>query len=134
MEPISQSSLCQVPSKIYAVNYTHKGSEISYSVNDSSKAKYHRSTEPRKTVQIVGTDGHSQTLSQAVKLSTKGWTSYTVNATKAFKGSVAVKMKAEIPNSEICISINKKASSLILADTIWTIVIEDHKFTKGEYN
>jgi aryl-phospho-beta-D-glucosidase BglC (GH1 family) len=132
-EHISQAMLCQVPAKIYAVNYGHDGSDISYLVNDTSKSEYYRRNEPVKILLINETDRKSRASQQAVLLSGGEWTHYTMASLENFNALVTVKAKSELSGSAIRIQINDVPYEFSLSDTVWTDVqIDNAHFSLGE--
>ena len=133
LEHITQAMLCQVPAKIYAVNYGHDGSGISYLVNDTVKAAYYRSNEPVKTVLLNNTDHKTRASQQAVLLAGGEWTRYTMASLEDFEAIVTVRAKSEVPGSSFSIRINDDSYEFNLSDTVWTdLQIDNAHFSVGE--
>lgn len=133
LEHITRAMLCQVPAKIYAVNYGQEGAGISYQVNDTLKARYYRTNEPVKTLLLSGTDRQSRASEQAILLSEGEWTRYTADALENFTATVSIKAKAGVEGSVFTVSINDRSEGFTLADTLWTeLVMENQSFAKGQ--
>jgi hypothetical protein len=133
LEHITKAWFRKVPAKIYAVNYGHDGEGISYTVNDTTKAEYYRTTEPVKTVLLPNTSGQRRASEIAVLLNEGEGTLYTVFATEDFNSTVKVKAKTTQPNSNFKISVNDTSREISLPDTTWTeLVIENQNFVRGK--
>jgi aryl-phospho-beta-D-glucosidase BglC (GH1 family) len=132
-ENIAQAMLCQIPSKIYAVNYGFDGAGVSYMVNDTTLAQFYRTNEPVKTILLADVDRRTRASEQAIILSEGEWTLYTMDATQDFTGSVTIKAKAEVAGTNLKLAINDITTEFALADTSWTeLVVENPSFKTGE--
>src|SRR5690606_3198281 len=132
LEHITKAWFRQVPAKIYAVNYGHDGEGISYTLNDTTKAEYYRTTEPVKTVLLPNTSGQRRASEIAILLNEGESTLYTVFATDNFTAQVTIKAKTNQPGSEFSILLNETNFEFALSDTLWNeLKIENGIFTSG---
>ncbi len=131
-ESVAQALLRQIPGKIYAVNYGHDGSGISYSVTDDSNAEYYRTKEPVKTELVNNESGRRRGSEQAILLNENEWTAYNFSSLTDFTGNIIMKVKAEKP-SDVDIVVNGKENNISVPETDWTeIIIENQNFKTGE--
>ena len=133
LEHVSQSILCRIPARIYAVNYGHEGSGVSYQVNDTVNALYYRKNEPVKTVLLAESERRRRGSEQAILLNKGEWTFYSADAISDFTSNLTLKVKAENADSRFRISINANSQEFSLRDTSWTeLTIENQQFPAGK--
>lgn len=135
LEHITQAMLRQVPAKICAVNYGHDGEGISYSVNDTAKAQFYRTSEPVKT-ELLPEDTTHRLRNQeiAIVLNTGESTSYSVFGTDEFSGVVTIKAKANTVNSVFKFAVNDLTTEIQVADTTWNEFVFDNTQVKTGKN
>jgi len=132
LEPISQSLLRRVPSKIYAVNYGHGGAGDSYYVKDSTNAAYYRKNEPVKIILLDETDKRKRASEQAILLSEGEWTRYFVDAEGGFSALVTINAKSSVKSSVLKVTVNQNTKEFSVSDTSWNILtLTDQYFIKG---
>jgi len=121
----------QLPGKVEAENYGHKGLNESYFVRTDEKAKFYRKSEPVPIESILG-QRRRRGSGQAIQLSAGEWTAYEINSFESKTYTAMIKVKVDKTPATINVMVNGNSQKADLTDSGWLEVkLNPISFDKG---
>lgn len=121
----------QVPVKVQAENYGHRGLNLSYFVTDTTaRAGSYRVNEPVPVINFIpeGTENPEQ----YIRLKEKEWTVYEVNSPKEQSILGAIRIKGAGTPLSIVLGVNGAQQTIRVSGTDWQVLpLGDMRFQKG---